>query len=480
MASSPSSARNSVVWPYLKPIVDALLVALSFATAYLLRYRLQWFRQVELAFHVPFAVYRSSILGYVGIQIFVYWLEGAYRVERGQPFFDELLIVFRATLVGIAVMIVIVFLATPSYYSRLIVGYAGVMTLVLVSLGRVIERAAVSWQYRHGIGILRVLVVGAGEVGRSIMRAVVARPEMGYRIVGFIDDDPERSQTGIGRFPALGTTEDLAQVVCAHGVDEVIIALPWASHAKIVDITRQCDEQQVSVRVVPDLFQMALSRVVVQNLDSIPMLSISEPSLSEWQVALKRASDLIGAGLLLVITAPFLVLIGVAIKLDSAGPALFRQTRVGRGGKSFTCLKFRSMHIDAEDRLGDLREHNEATGPLFKMRDDPRRTRVGRFLRRTSFDELPQLWNVVCGEMSLIGPRPGTPDEVAGYEPWHVRRLEARPGISGLWQVSGRSNLTFDEMVLLDIYYIENWSSILDLRILLKTIPTVLFGSGAY
>ena len=175
-----------------------------------------------------------------------------------------------------------------------------------------------------------------------------------------------------------------------------------------------------------------------------------------------------------------LFFVAVAIRLDSPGPAIFKQTRVGRGGAEFTCFKFRSMQVDAESKVDMLRDKNEATGPLFKMRHDPRRTRVGRFVRRTSLDELPQLWNVLRGEMSLIGPRPNLPSEVQEYEPWHLRRLEVPPGITGLWQVSGRSDLSFDEMVLLDVYYIENWSPILDLQILLKTIPTVVFGSGAY
>ncbi len=225
---------------------------------------------------------------------------------------------------------------------------------------------------------------------------------------------------------------------------------------------------------------MTLSRVVVDNLDGIPLLSVRELSLREWQVALKRALDVVVAGLGVLLLSPVLLLTALAIRLDSPGPVIFRQTRVGRGGQEFTCLKFRTMCVDAEARLAELKRQNEANGPWFKMRHDPRSTRVRRLLRRTSLDELPKLWNVLRGEMSLIGPRPNLPSEVQAYEPWHYRRLEITPGMTGLWQVSGRSELSFDEMVLLDVYYIENWSPILDLHILLKTIPTVLLGSGAY
>jgi len=242
----------------------------------------------------------------------------------------------------------------------------------------------------------------------------------------------------------------------------------------------QCAQALLRVRVVPDLFRMTLSTMAVENLDGVPLLGMREPPLRGWQVVFKRGIDCVLSSLGLILLWPVMLLIYAAIKVDSPGPPIFRQTRVGRGGRRFTCYKFRSMYVDAESRVRTLRDWNEATGPLFKMRQDPRRTRVGRILRRVSLDELPQLWNVFKGEMSLVGPRPPLASEVEQYQPWHLRRLDVPPGITGLWQVSGRSDLTFDEMVLLDIYYIENWSPFLDLRILVKTIPTVIFGSGAY
>lgn len=473
----PEHSRN--LWKYLKPLVDALSIVASFVLAYWIRYELQWIRQVEPAYLVPFSVYFLSMFSLVFILIFVYLMEGAYRQARGRTFSDEFYVVLRGTLIGIAAMIVIVFLATPSYYSRLIFGYTGIITLLLVSTSRAIEHTIVAKRRKRGLGVNRLLIVGAGEVARSIMRAVVARPELGYQIVGFVDDDPER-QTDIGPYAALGTTAGLPKMISAHNIDQVIITLPWMSHRKIVAITRQCERGNVIVRIVPDLFQMTLGKVMVDDLDGIPLLGVREPKMHDWQIVFKRIVDVIISSLGLLLLSPVLLLTAVAIKLDSSGPAIFRQTRLGRGGKEFTCYKFRSMTADAESQIERLRDQNEATGPLFKMRDDPRRTRVGRFVRRTSLDELPQLWNVLKGEMSLIGPRPPLPSEVQEYEPWHYRRLETSPGITGLWQVSGRSDLTFDEMVLLDVYYIENWSPMLDLRILLKTIPTVILGSGAY
>jgi exopolysaccharide biosynthesis polyprenyl glycosylphosphotransferase len=464
----------------VKPLVDVLLVFGSFAAAYWIRYELQWIRQVEPAYLVPFSAYLPSVLTLVAIQVLVYWIEGAYRLDREKTLWDELYIVLRGTLIGIAAIIVIVFLATPSYHSRLIFGYTGIIILLSVGTARAVERYVTVWCRKRGLGVSRLLIVGAGEIGRSVMRTAVARPELGYKIVGFVDDDPERAQTDIGRYPALGATDNLPSVINTHDVDQVIVTLPWISHRKILDIMRQCARDNVRVRIVPDLFQMTLSRVVVEQLDGIPLLGIREPSLHHWQALFKRGIDLCMASFGLIVFSPLMLIAAVAIKMESSGPIIFEQTRLGRNQRRFTCLKFRSMYVGAESQLEELRQENESTGPIFKMRDDPRQTRVGRILRRTSLDELPQLWNVLKGEMSIIGPRPPIPSEVEAYDPWHLRRLEVRPGITGLWQVSGRSDLTFDEMVLLDIYYIENWSPLLDLRILLKTVPTVLLGKGAY
>ena len=278
----------------------------------------------------------------------------------------------------------------------------------------------------------------------------------------------------------MGTTADIPELINHYAVDEVIVTLPWHSHRKIVEVMRACERRQTRTRIVPDLFQITLSTVVVDNLDGIPLLGVQEPRLSAWQYVLKRVLDVVVASVALLLLSPFLLLIGLAVRLDSHGAVIFRQERVGRGGKLFTCFKFRSMVTNAEARLDELADQNQATGPLFKIKEDPRQTRVGRFLRRTSLDELPQLLNVLLGDMSLVGPRPAILSEVQKYDPWHMRRIEVSPGITGLWQVSGRSDLSFDEMVLLDIYYIENWSPMLDLRILFKTIPTVLFARGAY
>jgi exopolysaccharide biosynthesis polyprenyl glycosylphosphotransferase len=263
-------------------------------------------------------------------------------------------------------------------------------------------------------------------------------------------------------------------------VDEVIVTLPWNYHRKIMQIVAECEQGNVRVRVVPDVFQQRMHRVDLDSLNGIPLIGPGPTRLSPSALLIKRVVDL----LLMILGLPLaLLVVAVAaalIKLDSPGPVLYQHPRIGKDGRPFLMYKFRTM-IDGADKMqAQLAEFNEADGPMFKIKDDPRRTQVGRFLRRTSIDELPQLINVVRGEMSLVGPRPGTPEEVAQYEPWQMERIVVRPGMTGLWQVSGRSEVPFDEMVLLDIFYIENWSLDLDIRILLQTIPRVLFGTGAY
>jgi exopolysaccharide biosynthesis polyprenyl glycosylphosphotransferase len=303
---------------------------------------------------------------------------------------------------------------------------------------------------------------------------------LGYQVVGFVDDDPAKQGTDIGRFRALGGTDDLLRAIQEEAVDEVIVTLPWTSHRKIVNIMSHCERRGVRAKIVPDLFQMSLNRVDLDEINGIPLIGVKEVSIRGWNLAVKRALDVVLSVIALTLLSPLFLIIAILIRRDSPGPILFRQVRVGRQGQLFTLYKFRSMRWDAEQMRPRLATLNEATGPLFKIRDDPRLTRIGRFLRRTSLDEWPQLYNVLRGEMSLVGPRPAIPAEVEQYRDWHRKRLEVSPGVTGLWQVSGRSELTFDEMVMLDLFYAENWSLLLDLKILAKTIPTVILGTGAY
>ncbi|MCA1552945.1 MAG: sugar transferase, partial [Chloroflexi bacterium] len=391
---------------------------------------------------------------------------------------DRAVTIFNGTLIGIAAMVVAFFFYRPAFYSRLMFAYAGVFIVAILSLFRLLLGMVLARLRKRGIGVVKLLIVGASERGRALMRTIVARPELGYRVIGFLDDDPNRQP--IGRFPALGDTARLPDVLYAERPDEVIVALPADRHAQVLAILDDCEKFNARVKIVPDLYEMSLNRVAMDDINGIPLIGVRDVSISGWNFAVKRVMDIVLSVLALVVLSPLLLLIALAIKVDSPGPILFRQTRIGRGGKPFTCYKFRSMREGAEAEVERLAELNEATGPLFKIRNDPRLTRMGRMFRRTSLDELPQVVNVLRGEMSLVGPRPPLPREVVQYEEWHKKRLEVAPGMSGLWQVSGRSLLTFDEMVMLDLFYIENWSLALDLKIMLRTVPSVLLADGAY
>ncbi|MCG2768241.1 MAG: undecaprenyl-phosphate glucose phosphotransferase [Anaerolineae bacterium] len=474
------SKRYEIWFAAGKVLADAVLINIAFFVAYKVRYQLQWFREVEPRYYHPYGVFLPSALGLMAILLLIYWWDGVYSTSRGRTWLDKSNDLLRGTMTGTAAMMLIVFIYRPFFYSRLIFGYAGVFVFVLLNIGRLLEGAVRERLRRRGIGVRRALIVGAGEIGRTVMRNLMAQPEIGYEVVGFVDDAPEKGHTDMGRLKALGDTANIPTMVAEHAIDEVIITLPWISHRKIMRVIAQCERQNVRVKLVPDMFQISISQVELEVINGIPMLGVREPSIRGWNRAVKRTVDVLVVSLGLVILSPLMALIALAIRLNSQGPVIFKQIRVGRDGEEFLVYKFRTMREDAEDTKGHLSDQNEAQGPIFKIRDDPRCTRVGRFLRRSSLDELPQLYNVLRGEMSLIGPRPPIPDEVKQYKPWQQRRLETSPGITGLWQVSGRSDLTFDEMVLLDLFYIENWSLLLDIKIALRTIPTIMLGTGAY
>ena len=393
---------------------------------------------------------------------------------------EQIGIIVSSTLTVIALLIVCVFLYKPFYYSRLIFSFAGAAIIVLLSAARLLQSGVQHWRWSRGIDQERVLVVGGTGLGQQVMSGLAASPGLGYTLAGYLDD---RQIVDNGRatrvYRHLGALDDLEQAIAESEAQQVIIALPFWEQGRLPDLVATCERLGVGYLLAPDFYQLSFDRLDMHQLGGVPLLRPKGISLRGLNLVLKRLTDVAAV----VLTAPFTLalgaLIAALIRLDSRGPVLFRQQRVGKGGHGFTCYKFRTMVPDAEARKAELAAHNEADGPLFKMRDDPRVTRLGRLLRQSSLDELPQLWNVLRGDMSIIGPRPALPDEVAVYEPWHRRRLEVEPGLAGLVQALGRSDMSFDEQVRLDIYYAENLTLAMDLRILLLVIPAVLGGPGA-
>ncbi|MBI3970310.1 MAG: undecaprenyl-phosphate glucose phosphotransferase [Chloroflexi bacterium] len=459
---------------------DLLLINFGFLLAFWLRYELRlWPEQGEF-FDAPFSAYYLAEALLVTVLVGVFAQRGLYRLRRTMQWLDEVGIIAAGTTVAVSSLVMVFYLFRPGVTSRAMLFYAWISIIVLLSAYRLAVRSVVAHRRRRGIGLSRVLVVGAGRMGKMVMQQIAGRPGLGYVLAGFCDDVAWRQQAVFGRFSCLGSVDNLEAAIAEHRIDEVVIALPSSEHQRILEIVTHCERSDVEFRLVPDTFDMTLGTIEIDHIAGIPLIGLRETPLNGFNQALKRTIDIVVASIALLVLAPVMLVVAVAVKLDSPGPVYFPQERVGPGGRVFRIYKVRSMYRDADQRLQELVDRNEAGGPIFKMKDDPRRTRVGRLVRRLSLDEVPQLWNVLVGDMSLVGPRPPIPHEVEKYDEWHKRRLEVTPGLTGLWQVSGRSDLPFDEMVMLDLYYIENWSLGQDIKIILQTIPAVLSMRGAY
>ncbi len=469
-------------WPrWLVPTVDTVLVMVAFVVSYILRYELQFLQPVDEAYDAPFRPYIPYALISGVLMLLFNHNAGLYREVRGRTWWDEVFSIGNSATTTAVVVMAISFLLRPLVFSRLLIVQATLLAILLQAMWRAILRAIRSALRRRGIGIERVLVVGAGSVGLSVLQTMVARPDLGYKVVGFVDDDPERGSTDIGRVTALGMVDNLPRLIDRYKVDLVIITLPWHVQRKILGIVRECERQHVKVRTVPDIFELSINQVQVEMLGGIPLLGLSnEARMSRSNMLAKRTLDLVISLLALPVVALVTLFVAIAIRLDSPGPIFFTHERVGLNGKHFKVYKFRSMVENAEALHERLMRDTGEDLRHPKLINDPRITRVGRWIRRYSIDELPQVWNIIRGEMSWVGPRPATPNEVELYEEWHKQRFRTLPGLTGLWQVSGRSEVPFEEMCLLDIYYIDNWSLGMDLQIMLRTVPLVLLARGAH
>ncbi len=403
------------------------------------------------------------------------WVHGLYDSPLGRTLGAELgrtLRVFATAGVGLAAL---AFATKQQDLSRLLMALYFAVAFALIVGARFASWAAAraAGRSRHA---KRVAVVGTGGLAREIVDIVGANPQWGLTFAGFVLPDrmPIRS-----RGPVLGYLSELGRILEREVLDVVVFAVPRGRLASVQRGIQLCEEQGIEVRISLDVLRFGPGRMSVTDLDGLQLLGFTRTPSDEVALAAKRGFDVLVSALVLLVAAPVLLAVAAAIKLDSPGPVFFRQRRVGRNGREFWMLKFRSMRVDAEAQLEKLRAQNEASGPVFKMRHDPRITRVGGFLRKTSLDEFPQFLNVLRGDMSVVGPRPPIPGEVTQYRRWHRRRLSVKPGITCLWQISGRSNIDFERWMELDLEYIDHWSLWGDLAICLKTVPAVLTARGA-
>jgi exopolysaccharide biosynthesis polyprenyl glycosylphosphotransferase len=368
-------------------------------------------------------------------------------------------------------------LAHPTL-ERIVVFWA--LAIGFVTLFRVIIRVI---GRRQAAYVQNVLVVGSGNVARLLAEKMGKHRSYGLNIVGFVDHDAGAVTNGGPPLELLGTTNELRQIVHQHRIDRVVVAFSNDSHEDTLDVIRRLQDQRVQVDIVPRMFEVLGTSAQLHAIEGIPLVGLALPRLSGSSRFLKRSFDVVGATFGLVLLSPVFLFTALAIKLDSRGPVFFRQVRMGEDERTFRIFKFRTMVVDAETRkqeVAHLNMHRDDDPRMFKVPSDPRVTRVGAFLRRSRIDELPQLLNVVRGEMSLVGPRPLILDEDRYVERWARRRLSLRPGITGLWQVLGASDIPFEEMTKLDYLYVTNWSLREDVRLILRTIPSLVRGRAAY
>ena len=471
---SPRSRRFRWLPTVFLVLSDFLAVNLAFYAAWHLRYVWRFGGDVEAFDQVSYEVYQPLALALSVLVLATFLVGSLYREHQAAFWLTDLLAIYGRC--GFAVMTLFAASTMIRYpaSSRLTFVYVWVLATVFIALGRLVVQGLTGALYRHGVGSERVLIVGDNSLGRMVMQSIAAQPHLGYQVVGFLG---EARADDFGRFRLLGPVDHIEQACAELAIDQVIVALPSASHELQLRIVEHCRRAGVGFKLVPDLFEMSLRRIDLDTVSGVPLIGLKEVSIEGTDLLLKRLLDVMLT--LLVLVPGSLVMLAVAlwVRLDSPGPVIFRQTRVGKHGRHFTLFKFRSMRDGAEEVERDPNEHRAV---LYKNRRDSRVTRAGRWIRRASLDELPQLVNVLRGDMSLVGPRPGLPSEVERYEAWQQKRLQVAPGLTGLWQVSGRSNLDFEEMVVLDLAYIQNWSLSLDLSILLRTAPAVISGGGAF
>lgn len=403
-------------------------------------------------------------------------LLGLYHPRRLWTVKEEACPVLRAwVILGVAISVFLVLAKIDA--SRLFLAYFFVFTLALTLAMRLGLRAGFSCLRRRGYNTRFLLLVGGGGRGRRFLERLRRHPEFGIKVIGYLDDDPS-AEARVDGLPHLGPVSALEEVLHSRVVDEVAVCLPpWATQ-KIQWVIEVCEGEGKNIRLPVDFWPTRLARGRFVDLDGLPVLTYSCVPDRESLLLAKRAFDIVFSLVVLAVLSPLLLLIALLIKLDSPGPVLFTQERVGLHGRRFKLYKFRTMVRDAEKLLPQLLQRNEADGPVFKLRNDPRVTRVGRFLRRTSLDELPQFINVLKGDMSVVGPRPPLPHEVEKYNGAWRRRLSVKPGITCIWQATARHRVSFEEWVRMDLEYIDNWSLWLDLKLVLRTFLAVLAMTG--
>jgi Undecaprenyl-phosphate glucose phosphotransferase len=476
--------RHNRLLVTLHVLSDAFLGMFAFLLAYVLRFQTGL---IPVTKGFPPLQQYINVLPFIAVLVPVgFHLQGLYRLRRGRSRVDD----FFAVLVGSILAVVFGVFATiyvQTYFgtaeqrdigafevSQLVWATFLVFNVVLTFASRVVVRELLERRWRAGIGLKRILIAGAGELGRLVADKILEHRELGYQVVGFVDDRAVGDHLGYRGLPLLGTIDEAADITSRESIDHLYVALPPDQHIRMLELLDSTSREMVDVKVVPDLLQVIALRARLEDLDGVPVINVNDVPLQGFNTIVKRVIDIVISSLALAVSALPLGVLALLVKLTSRGPVFYRQERMGLDGKSFSIVKFRSMYDEAE----------QDTGPVWTVPDDPRVTPLGRMLRRSNLDELPQLWNVLRGDMSIVGPRPERPHFVAQFKhriPQYMLRHKVKAGLTGWAQVNGwRGNTALEKRIEYDLYYIENWSVRLDLKIIWLTLIKGFFHKHAY
>lgn len=451
---------------------DIFIITISWILAYLLRFKVDI---VPVTKGIPhFRTYLELLIFIILIWISVFRWAKLYTPRRGRSIIDEFFSIFKASNIAIIILIALTFFYRQYSYSRMVIVYFWVISIFLLGLSRGVLRSFFRFLRRKGYNLRRILIAGAGDLGQMVADKIEEFPGMGFKVVGFVDENLRQKDFKNKKFKIIGNLDQIVKIIHQESVDQLFIAFPLSAYNSLEKVFKLIEKEIIDVKIVPDLLQFITLKAGLEDLDGLPIINLGQTPLSGWYEPVKRLADLFFSLLSIIILSPFLLIIALAIKLTSPGPVFYKQKRMGLGGEVFQMYKFRSMKVDAE----------KETGAVWAKEDDPRRTKLGRWLRKTSLDELPQLFNVFKGEMSFVGPRPERPFFVEQFKekiPHYMLRHKVKAGITGWAQVNGwRGNTSIPKRIEYDIYYIENWSMSFDVKIMWLTIWKGLIHKHAY
>jgi exopolysaccharide biosynthesis polyprenyl glycosylphosphotransferase len=453
--------------------IDACVLVLAYLSAFL-------FHNLLSSPPIPLMKFGLALGFAIPYWCLTLYANRMYQSMRTRAYLEILWAVVKSAVATLLLLGTFIFLFKLNFMSRLFFLLFLGISFLFIWLEKTAIFMSSHYVRRQGLNTRRLIIVGTGRRAIEFIKKADQHPEWGFELLGAIDDEPGRGVHQVGRLGVIGTLEDIPRIFHREAVDEVVFVVPRSRLNSLQGAIDDCETEGVIVTIAVDLFDTKLARSSVAELDGLPLLRFRTTHAKEWELLVKRLFDFVFSGLGILVLLPLLLAMAALIKLTSKGPVFFKQDRLGLAGRKFALFKFRTMRQGAHNVLSAVTDLNSMTTPEFKEKKTKWITPIGRFMRKFSIDELPQLFNVFVGHMSIVGPRPTVPDEVDKYKDWQRRRFSMKPGITCLWQVNGRNNIAFEDWMKLDLEYLDNWSLWLDAKILLKTVPVVLFGIGAY